>query len=91
MGDKHPFRIPHAKRVSLNLCRIDKLRGCYRDRRCTLNLEPYRVMQTARGTGPSVGQCFNHKVIAGLNFLAQLIRRWLGKRWLSVAIERHLG
>ena len=77
MLDEDPSGIGHPQRVCLRLGRDGELGRCDRDGRRTLNLEPYRVMQTARGTGSSVGERFHHEVVARLNFTAELIRSGL--------------
>ena len=54
MLNKDAMRVGHTQGIRLSRCRSDELgrRDGYRWR--SLNLKPYRVMQTARGTGASV-------------------------------------
>ena len=55
MVHKHPLRAIHTQRCGLGGCSINKFSAGNRNCRGALNFEPYRVMQTARGTGASVG------------------------------------
>ena len=89
MGHEHPSRTVHAKRLGLSFRRILELDGSDGHRRLTLNLEPYRVMQTARGTGSSVSQPFDDEVVFLADLLAQLVRRRLGEGRLGVAVHRN--
>ena len=87
MRDEHATRILHAECSGLRFCSIDELARRNRYRRLTLNLEPYRVMQTARGTRASVGERLNDKVILGKDLRLQRIGRGLRKSRLRVAIN----
>ena len=87
MGDEHATGITHAQRIGLHLSRVTKLRGRQRYRRPTLNLKPYRVMQTARGTGTSVGQRFHDKVIVAKDLCSEIVRCGFGKRGFCVALD----
>ena len=60
---ENALRIRKPQRIRLHLGRVNELRGGQRYCGLALNLEPYRVMQTARGTGASVSQSFNEKVV----------------------------
>ena len=51
---KDAMRIGHTKGICLSRCRCDELGRRDGYRRRSLNLKPYRVMQTARGTRASV-------------------------------------
>ena len=86
MGDEHAFRIRESQSIRLGLRRIAELCRGKRNRRLALNLEPYRVMQTARGTGASVSQGFDQKIVVGKNLRPQRIRRRLGEGRLCVAL-----
>ena len=48
--NKYAMRIRHTQGVCLSRCRRHELRRSNGYRWCSLNLKPYRVMQTARGT-----------------------------------------
>ena len=63
MRDENGPRILHAKRLGLRGRRIDEFARRDRNRGLALNLEPYRVMQTARGTGASVSQRLDHEIV----------------------------
>ena len=56
-----------------------------------LNLKPYRVMQTARGTRASVSQRLNNKVIILVNFFTQRCRRRLGECGFGIRVQRDTG
>ena len=66
-------RVVHAERFRLGPRRLAELAGGDRNRRDALNLEPYRVMQTARGTGASVGQRFDDEVVLRPGALARTV------------------
>ena len=85
--DENAFGVLHAKRVGLRLGRVLELGRRYADRRCTLNFEPYRVVQTARGTGASVGQGLDNKVVCGIDFLSQRRGRRFRERRLRIAMD----
>ena len=89
--DENALGVLHAQRGGLRLGRVLELGGGNADRRRTLNLEPYRVMQTACGTGASVGQGFDNKVVGGVDFLSQGGGRRLRERRLRIAIDLHGG
>ena len=88
MRDETAFCV-HSERFRLGLCGFFKLLRSDRNRRCSLDLKPYRVMQTARGTGSSVGQTFYDEVVVFLNLTAQRIRRRFGKRRFRIPIYRN--
>ena len=67
MSNEYATRILHAERSGLRISGVGELGRRNRDRRLTLNLEPYRVMQTARGTGASVGETFDDEIIIRKN------------------------
>ena len=77
--------------VRLGLSCIPKLCRGQRNRRLPLNLEPYRVMQTARGTGASVSQRFDQKIVVLEDLSPERIRRRLGERRLRVALHPDAG
>ncbi len=54
MWYEYTFSILHTKGLSLGFSRTLELRRGNTDSRCTLDFKPYRVMQTARGTGSSI-------------------------------------
>ncbi len=90
MINKYARGIQHTQSLSLRRCCINKFARSYRNRRSALDFEPYRVMQTARGTGSSVGEGLNDKVIVLQDLLAQCIWRGFGKCGLGVALELNL-
>lgn len=90
MSDENTLSIQHPQCLGLGLGCVDKFRRCDRHRGRTLNLEPYRVMQTARSTGASVSQGFYDKIVVFLYLPAQFVGRRLGERGLCVTIERHV-
>ena len=85
--DEAALRVVHAECLRLGAGRVTELARGDRNRRDALDLEPYRVMQTARGTGASVGQRFDDEVVVLPDVLAQLRRRGLGERRLGVAVD----
>ena len=87
--DENAFGVLHAKRAGLRLRRVLELGRRYADRRRTLNLEPYRVVQTARGTGASVGQRLDNKVVRGIDFQSQRRGRRFRERRLRIATDLH--
>ncbi len=89
MFHEYASRIFHPEGLRLSFCCIFELDRGNRNRRCSLNLKPYRVMQTARGTGSSVGQAFYDEVIVALNLAAQSIRRRFGKCRFRIPIYRN--
>ena len=90
MRNEHPLGVPHTQRFGLGLRGIRKFGRRNGNRRGALNLKPYRVMQTARGTRASVSQRLDNKVVGGIDFRTQRIGRRLGKRRLYVAGNFHL-
>ena len=91
MLDKDAMRVRHTQGVCLSRGRGHELRRSDGYRWCSLNLKPYRVMQTARGTRASVGQRLDDKVIVLVNFFTQGRGRWLRKCWLGVSRQRDPG
>ena len=86
---EYASHIFHPEGFRLSFCCIFELDRGNRNSRCSLNLKPYRVMQTARGTGSSVGQAFYDEVIVALNLAAQRIRRWFGEGRFRIPIYRN--
>ena len=83
--NKDAMRVGHTKGICLSRCRSHELGRSDGYRWCSLNLKPYRVMQTARGTRASVSQRFNDEVIVLVNFLrAELLAQvWRMLAWHS--------
>ena len=90
MRDKYTLRVGHAQRIGLRRSGGNELRRSNRDRGHSLNFKPYRVMQTARGTGASVCQRLDYKVVCRVDFRSQRIRCWFRKGRLGVAGNFHL-
>ena len=89
--DEDPSGIGHPQRVCLRLGRDGELGRCDRDGRRTLNLEPYRVMQTARGTGASVRETLDNKIIVFENLRPQCIGSRLRESRFHVAVNLYSG
>ena len=62
MRHKDPWRLGQAQGGRLSLGSIDKNVGGDDNRRLTVILEPYCVVQTARYTCPSIGEAFDNEV-----------------------------
>ena len=91
MLNKNAMRIGHTQGICLSRCRSHELRRSDGNCWCSLNLKPYRVMQTARGTRASVGQRLDDKVIVLVNLFTQRRRGRLRKCWLGVTGQRDPG
>jgi len=70
MRDEDPLSIYHTKCFGLSFSSIDKFFRGNRNCRNAVNFEPYRIVQTARGTGSSISQGFYDEIIAGADFLS---------------------
>lgn len=91
MFHEYASRIFHPEGLRLSFCCIFELDRGNRNRRCSVNLKPYRVMQTARGTGASVGQRLDDKIVVAKYFLSQRIRCWFGKRRFHIPSHSDAG
>ena len=91
MRDEYALGVRQAQRIRLGLCCVLELGGRQRDRRLALNLEPYRVMQTARGTGASVSQGFDQKVVVLEDLRPERVRCRFGEGRLRVALDADAG
>lgn len=91
VGYEYTTSILQAKCPGLDFGRFFELNRSHCHRWNTLNFKPYRVMQTARGTGASVGQGFDHKVVLLPDLPAEFIWRRFGKCWFCISIDFHTG
>ena len=90
MRNEDAARISHSQCVGLGFCGILKFARGDTHRGNPLDLEPYRVMQTARGTGTSVREGLNYEVVIVFDFLTERLRSGFGKRWLRITVDRNV-
>ena len=62
MGDVHGFKVRTPQCSGLDPCRAREFVGGHGDCRDSQILQPDRIVQTARGAGPSIGQAFYYGV-----------------------------
>src|SRR5258707_15198828 len=62
MGDVNSLKVRTPQGSGLDSCRAHELVGGHGDCRDSQILQPDRIVQTARGAGPSIGQTFDYGV-----------------------------
>jgi hypothetical protein len=72
---KNPGHLGQPQSRRLSLSGINKHVSRNNNRRLTVILKPYCVVQTARYARPSVGQAFNDEVALAQHLLAQFLCR----------------
>ena len=91
MWDEDIAGVFHAKSTALKIGSFLELGRSDGDRWDSLDFKPDCVVQTARRTGTSIGQCFDDIVHFACNFAPQVIRTRLGEGWLRIALHRNAG